>query len=53
MNKRMFLKGVNMNTWKIIFYKIRSKHPDWSNKKITSCTRYAYRRCNGRLKQDF
>lgn len=42
-----------MDAWKIIFYSIRNKHPDWSNKKITSCTRYVYRRCNGQIKQDF
>lgn len=39
-----------MNVWKFIFYKIRSKHPEWSNKKLTECTRYAYRKSRGRLK---
>ena len=45
--------GQVMDAWKIIFYKIRSKHPNWSNKQIKYCTRYAYRRCNGRLIKDF
>lgn len=39
-----------MGVWEIIFYKIRSKHPEWSNKKITSCTRYAYRIHNKHIK---
>ena len=28
----------------IIFYSIRNKHPDWSKKIITVCTRYTYKR---------
>ena len=36
------------NTYEIIFYKIRNKHPKWSNKKITVCTRYAYRKSRGK-----
>ena len=41
-----------MGAWEIIFYKIRSKHPEWSNKKLTACTRYAYRKSRGRLKAE-
>nr|DAZ00550.1 MAG TPA: hypothetical protein [Caudoviricetes sp.] len=31
------------NKRSIIFFCIRHKHPDWSNKRIAYCTRYAYR----------
>ena len=42
-----------MDVCKIIFYKVRSKHLDWSNKKITTCKRYAYREHNKHTKEDF
>lgn len=35
-----------MNTWKLIFYKVRKKHPNWSRKQVMNCTRYAYKRRN-------
>lgn len=40
-----------MDVWKIIFYSIRSKHPEWSNKRVTALTKYTYRKCRGRLKE--
>ena len=43
-NKTDFKVENMVDVWKIIFYSIRSKHPEWSNKKITTCTRYAYRK---------
>lgn len=33
-----------MDVWTIIFCRIKLKHPDWSNKRIMNCTKYAYRR---------
>lgn len=36
--------ATRISTWEIIFYSIRNKHPDWSKKIITVCTRYAYKR---------
>nr|DAN70884.1 MAG TPA: hypothetical protein [Caudoviricetes sp.] len=37
--------------WRTIFFCIKRKHSDWSNKRITACTRYAYRRICSRLRQ--
>lgn len=39
-----------MDVWKVIFFSIRNKHPEWSNKRVAACTRYAYRKSNGKLK---
>lgn len=35
---------LNGRLWDVIYYSIKRKHPDWSNKRILVCTRYAYRR---------
>ena len=29
-----------MDVWKIIFFSIKIKHPEWSNKKITARKRH-------------
>lgn len=47
-----YLERHESNTvWRTIFFCIKRKHPDWSNKRITACTRYAYRRSCSRLRQ--